>query len=133
MSAVAVETAVDLRAGLRGVFDEPVAQRSCDEDLPVPSDGVEDWELHSELVLVCPEVCKRALELLPERDPDAFLAALRQPSFLPSTAHDERELSLGLPTAVLQYALWRLAQTARVGLLTVGAVIALASLAELLH
>src|SRR5215211_790098 len=34
---------------------------------------IELWELHSELVLVCPEVCRRALELLPERDPDAFL------------------------------------------------------------
>ena len=35
---------------------------------------IELWELHSELVLVSPEVCRRALELLPERDPDAFLA-----------------------------------------------------------
>jgi predicted Zn-dependent protease with MMP-like domain len=34
-------------------------------DLPV---------LHSELVLVCPELRKRALELLPEREPYAFLA-----------------------------------------------------------
>jgi len=137
MSAVAVETAVDLRAGLGGVFDDPAAHRSgprsCDEDVPVSSDGVEAWELHSELVLVCPEVCRRALELLPERDPDAFLAGLRQPSSLPSTATDERELSPGLPAAIFRYALWRVGQTARVGLLTAGAVVALASLAELLR
>src|SRR6266516_6850678 len=94
---------------------------------------IEPWELHSELVLVSPEVCRRALELLPERDPDAFMAELRQPSPLPSTATDERELSLGLPAAIFQYALRRVGQTARVGLLTVGAVVALASLAELLH
>ena len=37
---------------------------------------IELWELHSELVLVSPEVCRRALELLPERDPDAFLVRL---------------------------------------------------------
>jgi hypothetical protein len=104
MSAVAVEAPVELESGLR----------------------IEPWELHSELVLVCPEVCRRALELLPERDPDAYLARPREPVLPPAVA-------IGLPTAVFEYTLWRLGQTARPALVSLGALVALAYLAEVLH
>jgi hypothetical protein len=86
---------------------------------------VKPWELHSELVFVCPEVWKRALELLPERDPDAFL---RRP---PQVASGEPSGSL--PTAVVGYALLRLLETASCGLVAVGAVVALALLADAFH
>ena len=111
MSAVAVEPPVELESGLR----------------------IEPWELHSELVLVCPEVCRRALELLPERDPDAYLARRREPVLLPPATAEQGHLATGLPTAVLGYALWRLVQTARPALVSLGALVALASLAEVLH
>jgi hypothetical protein len=82
---------------------------------------IELWELHSELVLVSPEVCRRALELLPERDPEAFLA--RPPeSDTPTRA-----------AVALRYTLWRLSHTARFALaVTVGSV-GLALLAEVVR
>jgi hypothetical protein len=101
--------------------------------VPGTSSDVEPWELHSELVLVSPEVCRRALELLPERDPYAFLARPRKPVAVPSVSSDEREVARGLPSAVAVYTLWRIGQTARSGLLAFGLIVALASLAELLH
>jgi hypothetical protein len=111
MSAVAVEPPVELESGLR----------------------VEPWELHSELVLVCPEVCRRALELLPERDPDAYLARPRDPVLLPPGTADDGQVDTGLPAAVFRYTLWRLVETARSALVSVGALVTLASLAEVLH
>ncbi|MGH3081453.1 MAG: hypothetical protein ACRDNH_10025 [Gaiellaceae bacterium] len=82
---------------------------------------IEPWELHSELVLVSPEVCRRALELLPERDPDAFLARPPTP-IAPARA-----------AVALRYALWRLGHTARFALaVTVGSV-GLALLAEVVR
>ena len=101
--------------------------------MPGTSVDVEPWELHSELVLVSPEVCRRALELLPERDPDAFLARPRQPVSVPSAPSDDRELPPGLAVAVARYGLWRIGQTARSGLLAVGVVVALACLIEFLR
>jgi len=41
---------------------------------------IQPWELHSELMYVDPEVRRRALELLPERDPYAFLARAPSPA-----------------------------------------------------
>jgi hypothetical protein len=111
MSAVAVRPPLELEDGPR----------------------IEPWELHSELVLVCPEVCRRALELLPERDPDAFLASLRGPSFLVSGTADQAQVAAGLPATVSKYAFWRLVETARSALFAVGGLVALASLAELVH
>jgi hypothetical protein len=111
MSAVAVEAPIELESGLR----------------------IEPWELHSELVLVCPEVCRRALELVPERDPDAYLARPREPVLLPSAAAELDHLALGVPRAVFEYTLWRLGQTVRPALVSLGALVALASLAEVLH
>lgn len=87
---------------------------------------IQPWELHSELVLVSPEVWRRSLELLPDRDPDAFLVG-------PRRAPAEPRLPHGLPAAVFGYALWRLVGAARFSLLAVGGLVALASLAEALH
>ena len=89
--------------------------------------GVEPWELHSELALVCPEVRGPALELLPERDPDAFLAPLSKPIALSAAA------SGSLPLALFGYTLLRLLETAWCGLVAVGAVVALALLADAVH
>jgi hypothetical protein len=87
---------------------------------------IEPWELHSELVLVCPEVWRRALELLPERDPDAFLVGPRRTPAEPRLPH-------GLPAAVFGHTLGRAVETARIALVTIGGLAALASLAEALH
>ena len=114
--SVALELPVELRRGLTTVLEE-AAQ---------PTDDIEPWELHSELVLVSPEVCRRALELLPERDPYAFLVG-------PRRAPAEARLPHGLPAAVFGHAVRRLVETARIALVTVGGLAALASLAEALH
>jgi hypothetical protein len=106
------------------------AQSPRDFRTPPRGDDVAPWEIHSELVLVSPEVCKRALEELPERDPDAFLT--RSPSFSEASAHGRRAAPPFL-VAVFAYALWQLGARARFGLLIVGGLIALASLAELLR
>lgn len=87
---------------------------------------VEPWEVHSELVLVSPEVYERALELLPARDPDAFLE--RRPR---ATAIEQVSLDPGLPTAIVGYTVLRLAQTARSALIVVGAVVAFALIAQI--
>jgi hypothetical protein len=88
---------------------------------------VEPWEIHSELVLVSPEVCERARELLPERDPDACLA---RPS---ARAFGAEEGRASLPVAVVGYTLWRVVETCRSALWVVGAVMALALLAQVIH
>jgi hypothetical protein len=95
--------------------------------------NVEQWELHSELVLVSPDVCRRALELLPERDPDAFLPSLRQSSSPRETAAVEQEVAPALPFAIIQYTFWRLADAARVSLITLGSVVVLVTLLDLLR
>jgi len=89
---------------------------------------VEPWEIHSELVLVSPEVCERARELLPARDPEAFLAVFRE-----SLPAEQARSDSGLSVAVLTYTAVRLAETARSALFVLGAVVGLAALAELLH
>lgn len=107
--------------------------RSCDEGALTANAEVEPWELHSELVLVSPEVCRRALELMPERDPDAFLARPKRPSVAVSNLIDQHSVRPNLPPALAVHVLWRIGQTARSGLLAGGLVIALVYLAELLH
>jgi len=94
---------------------------------------IELWEMHSELSLVCPKVRKCARELLPERDPHAFLDRPRAPISPATTAADESPYAESLSFAVLGYTLWRLAETARTALVVLGAVAALALLAQLLH
>jgi hypothetical protein len=93
---------------------------------PPPRD-VEPWEIHSELVLVSPEVYERALELLPERDPDAFLTRLpRDVAALPAAEPS-------LPTALVSYTVLRIAETARSALIVTGFVVALALIAQISH
>jgi len=88
---------------------------------------VEPWEIRSELVLVSPEVYECALELLPERDPDAFLA--RPLTIVETKSGGEPSL----PVALAGYTVLRLAETARSALIAFGVVAALACLAQLVH
>jgi hypothetical protein len=118
MTTVAVETALEL-APLRVVRAEPVLD--------------DPWELHSELVLVCPELRRRSLELLPERDPDAFLVGPRAVPLFPERPLEEREAPPRLAVAIGAYAVWRLAQTARSALLFAGGLTALVALAALVR
>jgi hypothetical protein len=137
MSGVAAETRLAFERRLRAIPIDAGASRlrtlSLHEALSEKSRGIEPWELHSELVLVCPEVSERARELLPERDPYAFLARLRDPTSRPASTVDEAERAGSFSVAVLAYTLWRLVETARSGFIAVGAVIALALLADALH
>lgn len=121
--SVALELPVELRR------DPPIVL----EEAAQATDDIEPWELHSELVLVSPEVCGRARELLPERDPYAFLDRPRELILLPVAPADEEEPELTLPRAVVGYAAHRLFDAARFALYTIGALAGLASLAELLH
>jgi hypothetical protein len=89
---------------------------------------VEPWEIHSELVLVSPEVCERARELMPHRPPDAFLTTRAA-----TAAAAEPANKAGLSRALLSYTAWRLAETARSALIVFGIVVALALIAQILH
>jgi hypothetical protein len=89
---------------------------------------VEPWEIHSELVLVSPEVYERARELLPHRDPDAFLA--RRARVAPAS---EPANEPGLPAALMGYTVLRLAETARSALIVVGFVVAFALVAQIVR
>lgn len=88
-------------------------------DLPV---------LHSELVLVCPELRKRALELLPEREPYAFL--LRRTAV---AAADAPPPPQAVAREVVAYAALRAINALRIGLIFAAALGAFAMLAELPH
>jgi hypothetical protein len=137
MSGVAAETRLAFERRLRDVPIESSASRirtvSMDEALSEKNCDIEPWELHSELVLVCQEVSERARELLPERDPDAFLTRRREPVLLATGAIEEPHANTSLFVAVVGHALWRLAETARIAFFTVGIAVALALLAEALH
>jgi hypothetical protein len=137
MTAIAVENAVGLEPRRLAVLGQPVAPwagaRFIDEREPAANGDIKPWELHSELVLVCPEVRERAREFLPERDPDAFLARPREPVFLAAGTIAEAQHTTSLPVAVARYAVWRLIGTARIALFILGGVVALALLAEALH
>ena len=137
MSGVAAETRLAFERRLRNVPMEPSASRlrtlSLQEALSEKSCDIEPWEVHSELALVCPEVSERVRELLPERDPDAFLSRLREPAPALETVPGAVAIAPSAFLAVVAYALWRLAETARVALVAVGAVVVLALLAEVLH
>jgi hypothetical protein len=101
---------------------------------PEASHGeIELWELHSELALVCPQVRKCARELLPDRDPHAFLNRPSTPISPASGAADEVPYPHSLPLAVIGYTLWRLVDTARTAFLALATVVVLALLAQLLH
>ena len=129
MSAVALE----IQQPLRPIDLSWVGATPIDEYKAGTTADVEPWELHSELVLVCPELCALARELMPARDPEAFLARLPAPTSLGPTGDDKAALAPSLPVAVVRYSLSRLLDTARTGLLVVAAVVALAMLGQLLH
>jgi|SRR6266550_1581431 len=135
MAAVAFETALDFQHRLRIVSNPRTTFQASllAEREPAANAEIEPWELHSELVLVCSEVRKRALELLPERDPDAFLPRAREPVSRPAGTAVAAQPTTRLPVAVFAYVLWRLVETARTALFVVGGVVALALLAEVLH
>jgi hypothetical protein len=99
----------------------------------LPDPGIQLWELHSELSVVSAEVRKRALELLPERDPSGFLSVLRRPNAFDSAGRTEAETALTLPLAVAVYALARIAQMVRSAACFVAGAVALASFVELLR
>ena len=92
---------------------------------------IEPWELHSELVLVSPAVFRRALELLPERDPYAFLARPREPIVL-ATVPPEDSDAPALTNAVFRYALRPFRHTARFAVAVAVGSVGLALIAELL-
>ena len=98
-----------------------------------PDAGIERWELHSELSVVSAEVRKRALELLPERHPGAYLSVLRRQATALEAAVSEGEADVTLPVAVATYALVRLLQTLRSGTQFVALSVGLPLLVELLH
>ena len=101
--------------------------------LPVETvvEQIEPWELHSELVLVSPVVFRRALELLPERDPYAFLARPREPMVL-ATVPPEDSDAPALTAAVFRYALRRFRHTARFAVAVAVGSVGLALIAEVL-
>jgi hypothetical protein len=94
------------------------------------AEEIEPWELHSELVLVSPEVFRRALEVLPERDPDAFLARARTPVAV--AASEERD-SPSLAAVALRYTLWRVGKSARFALAATVGSIGLGLIAEVVR
>jgi len=137
MTAVAVETRHAFERRLRAVpREEGTSTReraSVLEDVSEKNGQIEPWELHSELVFVCPEVSERARQLLPDRDPDAFFIMLPEPASRQAAGVDTVATAPNLALAVVGYALWRLAETARTGVITVAAIVALTFLAEVLH
>jgi hypothetical protein len=107
------------RPALRPVADPPTA--------PAPAD-FESWELRSELVLVCPELRQRSLELLPEPASDALAKRPRPVIVVPAPSEEP-----ALPhSSILRYAVRRVGETVRLGLTIVGAIFVLALLAEVL-
>jgi hypothetical protein len=123
MTAVAIEIPFELPRELDTALRRPE---------PTSENAIEPWELHSELVLVCPEV-RRALELLPDRDRYAVVARPRPPRVVTSGSVDEVLSRAGLPATALEYAFWRLIATTRSGLLAAIIPVAVALLAEALH
>jgi hypothetical protein len=128
MSAVALERPVPFSSGPRAAD----AAAPLPEPVPAANGDIEPWELTSELVLVCPEVRRRSRELLPQRDPNAFLARARQPIVQAASA-EKRQPAFGLPTVAIAYTLLRLAELAVWGFALVGALVALALFADAVH
>jgi hypothetical protein len=135
LGAVAFETPLGFEHRLRNVPRQraAVGGPGIEEHEPAADREIEPWELHSELVVVCPELRKRALALLPERDPDAFLTPSQVPAPLPPDTIGELPEATSLPVAVIGYTLWRLVDTARSAFIAIGAAVALTLLAEIVH
>jgi hypothetical protein len=124
MSAVALDTPVRPATAPRAVL-RPVGDSTADERAEV-----QPWEAHSELSLVSPEVRRRLLELLPERD--AYLVPpLPRPS-VPLPVVLQKEKPGVRARDLLRYTVRRVGETVRLGLTIVGAIFVLALLAEVL-
>jgi hypothetical protein len=78
-------------------------------------------------VLVSPEVCERARECLPERDPYAYLRT-RETKNVADYTHERVSF-----TALVVHTLGRLVETARTAAIAVAGVIVLVLLAEFFH
>jgi hypothetical protein len=87
--------------------------------------------LHSELPLVCPELRKRALELLPEREPYAFLPQPQPAGAVSSTAAPASPGQWSMLGEVATYAGSRVLQTFKFGVPFAAGLGAFAMLAEL--
>ena len=92
---------------------------------------IQPWELHSELVLVCPELRGRSLELLPQRPPESSPTPPLTPTVLRPLAAAEDELPLR-PEKLRSFTLRRFGESLRTGLTIIGAFFTLAMIAELL-
>lgn len=152
MSAIAAANPIELAPPEKVL--RPLAHFVPLDDEPAPHDGFQPWELHSELVLIDPELRRRSLELLPEIDLEAAPArspqplraplapvAAPQPIVLlsplaptapiaaPAPVEDERAVkSIG----IFRYLGHRVVDITRLGLAIVGTIFVLAMVAELL-
>jgi hypothetical protein len=107
---------------LRPVADPPTSPEGA-----AAQAGFQPWELHSELVLVCPELRRRSLELLPEAAD--VLVKRPRPVVVVSAPAEEPALP---DSSILRYAVRRVGEMVRLGLTIVGAIFVLALLAEVL-
>jgi hypothetical protein len=110
----------------------PVAHSSIpvDDGTP-PNEDFQPWELHSELVFVCPDLRRRSLELLPEPASDV-LAGRPRPIPVSAPAPVPAGEPAVRPVSLPRYALHRVGEMTRLGLTIVGTIFTLAMLAEVL-
>jgi len=120
-----------LRAALAQAGAEPANGMPCTPDALAWEEPTAQWELHSELILVCPELRRRARELLPERDPDGLLVKPAALLLEPACSRKQSRLDLHMPAAVLVYGVQRLVEMARFGLIAIGCLVLLVSLADI--
>ena len=80
--AIGVSTRIQALKGRKTSTDSRESRMSA-VAVDTVVEEIELWELHSELVLVSPEVCRRALELLPGAIPTPFSSASKS-----DRAHD---------------------------------------------
>jgi hypothetical protein len=135
MNAVPVEKHLPLDAPPRPAL-HPVVHPGAHEDF-------QPWEIHSELVLVDPELRRRSLELLPEIDLDARPDRPPKPIVLASFAPAVPGTAPAIAAPVeaepavesvgfLRYMVHRVVDVTRFGLAVIGAIFVLAMLSELL-
>ena len=91
--------------------------------------NVPTWELHSELVLVCPELRRQSLTLLPDPELVARPAATAEPPLSLRQVGPAEEPS-NEPDSLLGFAVRQVAAMTRLGLQIIGAVVLLLMFAE---
>jgi hypothetical protein len=128
MSGVAVESPTQVtRPSRNGRRPEP--------DFAELHEGIENfqlWELHSELVLVDPELRRRSLQMLREREQELSAAPPPRPVLVPPPVEapvptDDVQVER---TSVVRYAARRVGEAVRLGLTIIGALVLLALLAQ---